>query len=179
MIIDMKLYIVRHGETDMNVAKIPQGWIDTELNNNGVQQAIKVAENFDAQLDAIFTSDLKRATRTAQEFRQKYKNIPYIEDTRLRVRDFGDAAGVDRDTYDLEKFWSIADMHTIPHSEILKDFKARIADFLVELKTRSYQSVLIVTHGNVMNEIQTIIDPNFESRPHSNNEITEVEFNTF
>jgi len=171
----MKLYIARHGETDMNVAKIPQGWIDTELNNNGIQQAIEMAGSFDSPLDAIITSDLKRATRTAQEFRQKYKDIPYFEDTRLRVRGFGDAAGVNRSTYDLEKFWSVLEVQTIPHSEILKDFKARIADFFVELKAESYQSVLIVTHGNVMNELQTIIDPDFESRPRDNNEIVEVD----
>ena len=170
----MKLYIARHGETDMNVAKIPQGWIDTELNSNGIQQAIEMAEHFSIPLDAIFTSDLKRTTRTAQEFRQKYKDIPYFEDARLRVRDFGDAAGEDRSTYDLEKFWSVPDVQTIPHSETLKDFKARIADFLMGLKAESYQSVLIVTHGNVMNEIQTIIDPDFESRPRDNNEIAEV-----
>lgn len=38
----MKLYIVRHGETDWNGTKQLQGWTDMPLNTRGVEQAKKL-----------------------------------------------------------------------------------------------------------------------------------------
>ena len=171
----MKLYIARHGETDANAKGILQGWLDTELNEKGLIQATEAANRFHKPVDAIFTSDLKRATRTAQEFRNRYKDALYIEDARLRVRDFGDAAGTYRHEHDLEQFWSIKDRTTVSNAEILNDFTARVASFLEDIKTMPYESVLIVTHGNVINCMLLILDPNFVSRPQVNASILEIE----
>jgi len=171
----MRLYITRHGETDANVEGILQGWIDTELNVKGIAQASEAANSFNKRVDAIFSSDLKRATRTAQEFRNRYKDVPYFEDGRLRVRGFGDAAGTHREGHDLEQFWAVEDRSTIPNAETVNDLTARIANFLEELKAKPYKSVLVVTHGNVINRMQMILDPNHESRPQENVTILEID----
>jgi broad specificity phosphatase PhoE len=130
----MKLYITRHGETDANIEGILQGWLDTELNENGIAQAAEAASYFNKPIDAIFSSDLKRATRTAQEFRDHYKGVPYFEDVRLRLRDFGDATGTHRDNHDLGQFWSVEDRSTIPNAEALMTLRLAYRIFLMILK---------------------------------------------
>ena len=43
---DMKLYILRHGETDLNVQGRLQGWLDAPLNENGVRAAAETSPSF-------------------------------------------------------------------------------------------------------------------------------------
>lgn len=171
----MKLFIVRHGQTDANVNGIVQGWLDTELNETGITQAVQAARNFKSEIDVIYSSDLKRAVRTAAEFRNNRQNIPYFEDVRLRERYFGDATGTSRDEHDWEQFWSIDDETNIPNAETLNDFTARVKNFLDELRTKPYSAVLIVTHGGVLNRIQTILDPNHQHYAHENASILEID----
>ena len=60
----VKIYIVRHGETQENLEGIIQGQLDTKLNEAGVRQAAAVALAFkDIPLTAAFTSDLERARK--------------------------------------------------------------------------------------------------------------------
>ena len=62
----MKLYILRHGETQWNVQKRLQGASDTELNENGIILAEKTGEALqEIPFYCCFTSPLKRAKDTA------------------------------------------------------------------------------------------------------------------
>lgn len=171
----MRLYLVRHGETDANAQGIVQGWLDTDLNKNGVLQAIEAAKNFDKQIDAIFSSDLKRATQTAEEFRKHHLSLPYFKDSRLRERGFGDATGTHRNEHNWEEFWLSNTEVSIPNAEVLNDFTGRVRDFLDDIKTRSYDSVLVITHGGVLNRVQTILDENHTHYSHKNASILEVD----
>ena len=61
----MKLYILRHGETQWNVQKRLQGASDTELNENGIALAEKTGEALkEIPFYCCFTSPLKRAKDT-------------------------------------------------------------------------------------------------------------------
>lgn len=63
----MKILLVRHGETDFNKNKLIQGHSDIVLNETGKEQAINAGQkitNFD--IDAVFSSPLKRALETAR-----------------------------------------------------------------------------------------------------------------
>ena len=62
-----EIILVRHGETKWNVAEIFRGRIDIELNETGIKQAALLAEYLaDVKIDAIYSSPLKRAFKTAE-----------------------------------------------------------------------------------------------------------------
>ena len=84
-----KLYLIRHGETDYNNALRFQGQTDVLLNRKGIEQAERVAEFFrDIPLRAIYTSNLKRASTTA-EIIGRVKGIEPQETDALREMSFG------------------------------------------------------------------------------------------
>lgn len=60
----MRVYLIRHGETQENRNGMIQGQQDTELNANGVRQAWMVGEALkDARIGVAFSSDLSRAVK--------------------------------------------------------------------------------------------------------------------
>ena len=62
-----EIILARHGETEWNVEKIFRGRIDIELNETGIKQAELLAEYLsDLKIDAIYSSPLKRALKTAE-----------------------------------------------------------------------------------------------------------------
>ena len=62
-----EIILVRHGETEWNVEEIFRGRIDIELNETGIKQAELLAEYLsDLRIDAIYSSPLKRALKTAK-----------------------------------------------------------------------------------------------------------------
>ena len=65
----MKILLVRHGETDWNVAQRIQGSTDTPLNETGIQQAKRLAEELgkrETPIIGVYTSKLERAAKTAE-----------------------------------------------------------------------------------------------------------------
>ncbi len=62
-----EIILVRHGETEWNVAEIFRGRIDIELNETGIKQAALLAEYLaDLKINAVYSSPLKRALKTAE-----------------------------------------------------------------------------------------------------------------
>lgn len=168
------VFFVRHGETQANADGIVQGWLDTDLNEQGQSQARRAAEAFEEAVDIIFSSDLKRASQTAAHFRSRLPDVPYKEDRRLRERNFGDASGQHKDGLDWEVFWASSDTVSIPNAEILNDFDARVRDFLDELRSSDYEKVLVVTHGGTINRVQSILGGENVHNPHGNASVTHI-----
>ena len=89
----MKIYLVRHGETDWNNEKRLQGWADISLNAKGVKEAEEVAEKLkNVHFDDAFCSDLERAEVTAETI-LKGRDIEVQMDPRLRELGFGPLEG--------------------------------------------------------------------------------------
>lgn len=155
----MNLILIRHGETQENIDGIVQGWLNSELNENGKRQAKVAADNFNDSIDAIYSSDLKRCIQTAEYFKNRYPDIPFHTDKRLRERNFGDAQNTHKDLHDWEAFWSLADTVTIPNAETLNNFTLRVSHFLEHLRAThsNNESVLVVTHGGTINRILDIL----------------------
>jgi broad specificity phosphatase PhoE len=91
------LLLARHGETDWTREKRWQGHADPPLNERGREQARALAEKLaDVQLDAIYSSDLLRASQTATIVADG-RAIDVRLDPELRENDFGDWTGLTRD----------------------------------------------------------------------------------
>ncbi|XP_074308761.1 phosphoglycerate mutase-like protein 4 isoform X2 [Silene latifolia] len=90
-----QIIVVRHGETDWNAIGKMQGQLDVELNEVGRQQAVAVAERLskEANISAIYSSDLKRALETAEMIAAKCGGLEVITDKDLRERHLGDLQG--------------------------------------------------------------------------------------
>lgn len=89
----LRILVVRHGETNENVAGIIQGQLDTDLNSFGRLQAATTARHLSTvRLDRIITSPLRRAHDTAQAILEQQPTSLQLrleEDDRLKERAFG------------------------------------------------------------------------------------------
>lgn len=154
----MKLYLIRHGETDWNKIKRLQGSTDIPLNENGEALAKATCEAMkDIHLDIIFTSPLNRAYRTAELVRGE-REIPLIKEKRIQEIGFGDYEGVILkaeggnipDPEFVFFFTKPEKYKTPPNGESIPSLLKRTGDFLEELKHREDlqdKTILISTHG--------------------------------
>lgn len=93
----MKIYVVRHGETNGNLRGVMQGWTDEPLNDKGRALAIITAQALsDIRFDVAISSPLSRAYETAQIIlRENNNNKPEIEiDERIKEMNFGSWEGL-------------------------------------------------------------------------------------
>lgn len=143
------LYIVRHGETVDNVAKIMQGQRPGKLNATGVQQIEELAEALrDVHFDAVVSSDLQRSYDSAMIIATK-RTMDVVTTPLLRERDWGDFTG--RYILDLKGLPMPDNVETM--DEMLKRARA----FLDWVKERyPDQTVLAVGHGIINKAIQTV-----------------------
>lgn len=165
----MKIYFIRHGETDWNIVKRLQGATDIPLNENGEELAKKTFEGMkDIAFDMIFTSPLKRAYRTAELVRGE-RDIPIITDERIREICFGDYEGLvsKSEGYsipdpDFKFFFTKTDCYkTPPNGEPIASLLARTKKFLEELKTREDlkdKTILVSSHGAAVRALLSNIE---------------------
>ena len=90
----MKIYYVRHGQTDWNLArKMQGGGTEKELNETGINQANETRKELEnVKYDIIICSPMYRAKQTA-EIINKDKNVKTIIDERIRERKLGKLEG--------------------------------------------------------------------------------------
>ena len=152
----MKIYYVRHGQTDLNLAKKMQGGgTEKELNETGVSQAYNTKKELEnVKYDLVICSPMKRAKQTA-EIINEGRDIPIITDERIRERKLGDYEGRDV-TEEMEKrIWNYDLNYQIPGGENLHDFEKRILDFFEDIKQKyADKTVLIVAHGGIAKVIK-------------------------
>ncbi|NJK45486.1 MAG: histidine phosphatase family protein [Pleurocapsa sp. SU_196_0] len=93
---NLELWLVRHGETDWNVAGRIQGHLDVPLNSNGVAQARKLASRLAGQhFEAVYSSDLSRALETARMVAARLHGAPDVRvDTGWREQQLGVIQGL-------------------------------------------------------------------------------------
>lgn len=93
----LRIFFIRHGQTDHNIQKILQGHIDIDINQTGVSQAQQLADHLSSvRLDNMVSSDLVRCVNTCKEIlaKQPRKEIPFRTTDRLREREMGVAQGL-------------------------------------------------------------------------------------
>ena len=90
----MKLYLLRHGETEWNKLGKFQGLTDVSLNERGLSQARDSAlAALSWEHSVIYASSLTRTVQVAEEIR-KLSGAPVVTDPGLRELSLGDLEGV-------------------------------------------------------------------------------------
>ena len=80
----MRLILVRHGESEWNRTGRYQGQEDAPLSELGLRQADALANRLEHEhIDAIYTSPLQRARRTAEAIARYHPQVPFVEDPAL------------------------------------------------------------------------------------------------
>ena len=143
------LYLVRHGETVDNVAKIMQGQRPGKLNATGVQQIEELAETLrDIHFDVVVSSDLQRSYDSAMILAAG-RAMNVTATPLLRERDWGDFTG----RY-------ILDLKGLPmpdNVEKMDDLLKRARAFLDWVgENYAGQTVLAVGHGIINKAIQAV-----------------------
>jgi broad specificity phosphatase PhoE len=148
------LYITRHGETEWNREKRMQGWLDSNLTENGVKNAVCLGERLkEIELTAIYSSTSGRTRATANLIRGE-RNIPVIYDENLREIKLGQWEGKTHSSIkemyqtEFEAFWNTPQLFTTSGGETFEETRARASQVLNRIK-REYKSgnILIVTHS--------------------------------
>jgi len=140
------IYIVRHGQTEFNVAGKYGGRIDVQLNEKGINQAYELREILkNIKFDFVFSSPLKRALKTAEII----CNNEIIKDKRIIERNNGDLEG--KLKTEILEFPDFNDPNETRYNiENIVDFRNRIYDFFVEIKEKYRgKNILVVTHAGV------------------------------
>lgn len=183
----MKVYVIRHGQTDWNLAQKTQGKTDIELNKTGIEQARKAKEKINkCKIDLIYCSPLKRAKETAKIVNEdkKYKII-YEKD--LEERGFGDFEGKTKEEIkemvgDWEKIHDYKINSNERNIEPIKDVCNRVWNFLDKVKEeQAGKNILIVTHAGVCRAINAYFngadeEGNIASAKMDNCEVREFEY---
>lgn len=152
----MNLILVRHGETEENVARIVQGQMPGKLSASGVLQSKELALALKGEhFDAVFCSDLQRCIDTAAEIMQFHKNTQITYTKALREINFGSLQG----QYSKDIAWHFTDnidgTLVFGGGESNMQLAARVISFVNSLLPKySNKKLLFVTHGGPMRAIQ-------------------------
>ena len=123
----IKIIYYVHGTTVDNINKVCSGWNDVDLSERGVEEAKRLGINTPYKFDILFTSDLKRAIKSAT---LAFSDYDAIQDKRLRECNYGDYDGLDKGLVKYEEHIDVA----FPNGESLQDVEFRIRKFLKYLK---------------------------------------------
>lgn len=158
----MKLFLIRHGQTDWNLRGKIQGSCDIELNDTGIKQAEelnnKVLEE-SYKFSTIYSSPQTRAVKTA-EILSRVTNVDYIPIKGLEEINLGDWEGLSwaevKEKYPTEyEEWYINRRYTKPpKGESYQDMLERVFAAIHKIINENCDNVIIVTHSAVIMCIQ-------------------------
>ena len=149
-----KIFLIRHGETEWNKIGKLQGSSDIDLLPEGIEQARLLVKHapFNS-VDAIYSSDLKRAIETAEILAEKF-DLPVIKERGLRETSFGTWEGrylselAKENPQGFEKFFTQPDKVKPPNGETFLQSQARIMNALEEIiADNEDKNIIVVSHG--------------------------------
>jgi probable phosphoglycerate mutase len=141
-----RIFLIRHGETELNAKRVLQP-PETPLSERGMVQAERLALRLeDAGLLRIVASDLRRAEMTAEAIAVRTR-LPLERDPDLAERSFGDLRGRPYASLESDPF---APGYTPPGGESWEAFHARVDRAwgrIDELARATAGPIAVVTHG--------------------------------
>jgi broad specificity phosphatase PhoE len=161
-----KLILVRHGHTSLNVPGRDErlrGWLDLPLDDQGLKEAAETAERLaDYPIEAIYSSDLRRARQTAEALRRRTHTHRVTTTKELRPWNLGVFCG--QRVMDILPFLNLLNQHpdlVAPSGESFYQFYGRYSHCLMDLMSLASESdgcIVAVTHVRNVLASQTIIE---------------------
>jgi len=158
----MKVYIIRHPETEYDLKGLLKGHKDSRLSKQGRLIAEKLGNKLkNKNISKIYSSDLGRCLETSKLV-NKSLQVQIISVPELRERNFGELNGkpveLVRKTLDLED-----DDQLAPGGESFNQMRRRVLDFI--RTTHSEKPILVVTHaGGLHALLSEAYNVNFTSK---------------
>ncbi len=154
----VRVLLVRHGETVWNQENRWQGQADTPLSRTGYDQAWWLARRFQHEarrIQAIYTSDLRRARDTANILGQALGVIP-VEATAWREMDIGTWSGLttaEVASRHAEEWARLRQGEDLPRGggETFAQFQSRLVRSSQRfVQDHSGEQIIVVTHGGAV-----------------------------
>ncbi|MEO1783840.1 histidine phosphatase family protein [Thermodesulfobium sp. 4217-1] len=158
----MKIYLIRHGETDWNKESRYQGVKDIELSAKGIEQVRKLGKYFSSiPLDILVSSPLSRTKETANSILDFYpKKLQVFYDDRFLEISHGLWEGklvseVKREFKEIYNFWKVSPYEAkMPEGEGLHDVSLRATSAFKEwVDNNRGNDIAFVTHDVVIRVI--------------------------
>ena len=154
----MKIILARHGETEWNIEEVFRGRVDVELNEIGIKQAELLAEYLsDCKIEAVYSSPLKRALKTAETIASYHKLRVEIAPGLIDL-DFGKWQGlclkeVKKKYKELYAEWvNHPERVKIPDGESLNDVRERAIAVIDSVIAKYRETAVLVSH-RVVNKV--------------------------
>ncbi|MHA1957514.1 MAG: histidine phosphatase family protein [Candidatus Thorarchaeota archaeon] len=154
-----ELVLVRHGEAEHLTKGIVGGWTDLPLTQRGRRQigitADRLKELFESRIEIMYTSDLKRASESAEIIREKL-DIPLIIDSQFRELNQGiskDMTMEEAKKIEIPMSEPLNDWTPYPEAESWRMLQDRVASAMLQLEHIQEEVVMIVGHGNLNSAI--------------------------
>lgn len=152
-----KLFLVRHGETELNSAERYWGRSDVKLSVAGIDQAERLRDRLAVEkIDAVYSSNLERALVTAEIIASRHQ-LAVITCAELCEVDFGQLEGLNFSEIsqlypEVAKLWAERSTKLkYPGGESLVEFNNRVSKFLSKLdKHTTGETILVVAHAGVL-----------------------------
>ncbi|EGT0647728.1 MULTISPECIES: adenosylcobalamin/alpha-ribazole phosphatase [Citrobacter] len=153
----MRLWLVRHGETEANVAGLYSGHAPTPLTERGIAQAQTLGTLLrNVPVDNVLCSELERARHTTQlilaEREVPVRNMPELNEMFFgdwEMRHHRDLAREDAENYAV---WCNDWQNATPtNGEGFQAFSRRVERFIAQLADyKACQNLLVVSHQGVL-----------------------------
>ena len=157
----MKIYVTRHGQTDYNKKRMMQGRSDIPLNEVGIAQATARRKMLgDIKFDAVYSSPLIRAVKTAQII-GNVSEEEIIKDERIIEANFGkyELMNYYGTGISMMLYWSFPELFKAPKGvETIQEMIDRTSSFLKELEQKDYENVLVACHGGIIRPIRGYLE---------------------
>lgn len=147
-----ELILARHGQTTWNIVEVFRGQADVDLDDTGLKQAELLSEYLSGRkIEAVYSSPLIRAQRTASAIAKKHKHKVIIA-AALNDLKFGDWEGlplteVEEKYPELFSQWvETPHLVKIPRGESLDDVRKRALDFVKDIVVQNTGTIVLVSH---------------------------------
>ncbi|MBQ8600746.1 MAG: histidine phosphatase family protein [Clostridia bacterium] len=154
----MRVYVIRHGESETNLNKKWTGWFDAHLTDKGKDDAQKAGNILkDIPFEKIYTSDLSRAVETAKI---AIPDCCYETSHLLREIHVGTLANNPLSILSNEQRARIRKCGYVDfNGETIEAFYSRICQVMKKLETLNCETVALFTHaGWLRGMLDTVVD---------------------